>query len=530
VTRYAFSILSGCFVFLVGCVPQTQVPTLQALRNSIPIPGSSPIFLETKPTPSPKPILSSLPPTPVSSPVSSSSPAQVIHSIRLSPSEITLIGIGTQFQLTVEVLNQAGQKMTLSPSSFVWSTDNPDVFEISKTGLLKTIKSQGQGQIIVRETSSGLEASMRVNIQQNNSGGTSPFGDSNPGVSQPVDVSPVIQHCSENKTCTASAFAGTGQTGAGGDFGAALGAEFNSPHGIFVDDGSVAYIADSFNHKIRQISSGGFVSTIAGIGTNGFNHEQGEATRVLLDFPNSIVGNHLQLYFSDKVNNRVRRLDLGSGTLVTVAGGGTQSDGVIATTSQLNFPLGLAKNNDKLYIADSLHHKIREVDLVSNIITTIAGIGSFGATGDGGVATSAALDTPHDLAFAPQGNQLYIADTFNHKIRKIDLQTKIISTVVGNGTAGYSGDGGSAISAQLNTPNGIAISALGHLYIADTQNKVIRMVHAQTGVITTIAGGGNGNGGFATEAKFEQPTDVFVDNTGAIYVVDALNNKISIIH
>src|SRR5438552_723994 len=200
-----------------------------------------------------------------------------------------------------------------------------------------------------------------------------------------------------------------------------------------------------------------------------------------------------------------------SQTINTVAGGGA-GDGGAATGASLNQPRGVALDaSGNLYIADQFNHRIRKVDGGAGIITTVAGNGSYAFAGDGGAATGASLNQPRGVALDASGN-LYIADQSNLRIRKVDAASGIITTVAGNGSPAFAGDGGAATSASLNEPSGVALDASGNLYIADQFNHRIRKVAAATGIITTVAGNGHtpfaGDGGAAAGASLYYPAGV----------------------
>jgi sugar lactone lactonase YvrE len=236
------------------------------------------------------------------------------------------------------------------------------------------------------------------------------------------------------------------------------------------------------------------------------------------------------LYIADLNDNVIRKVDL-AGIVTTVAGTGEQGfagDGGAATSALLDSPAGVAVDAaGTIYIADTHNQRIRKV--INGTITTIAGTGTAGLSGDGGVATSAQLSTPTALAVDATGN-LYIADTDNHRIRKISGTT--IATVAGNGEQGFSGDGAAAIAAGIDSPNGVAVDAMGKIYIADTHNQRIRVVDV-AGNISTLAGNGNksygGDGGASTSALLARPRGLSVDAQGNIYVADSDNNRIRLI-
>lgn len=229
---------------------------------------------------------------------------------------------------------------------------------------------------------------------------------------------------------------------------------------------------------------------------------------------------------------------LSSQNITRIAGGGfSGGDNVPATTSFLQLPSGLAADpSGNLYIADTLTHRIRKIYVGSGIITTVAGSGlgsqggSGGFAGDGGLAIAAALSFPQGLAFDSSGN-LFIADTFNSRIRKVDARTRIITTVAGGGNpSDMLGDNGPATAAALNRPNGIAFDKEGNLYIADDLNNRIRKVDARTQSITTVAGGGSsqGNNLPATSASLPTPRGVAVDSAGNFFIVGTANRILKV--
>jgi trimeric autotransporter adhesin len=332
---------------------------------------------------------------------------------------------------------------------------------------------------------------------------------------------------------TITTVAGNGTPGYSGDEGAAASGELNAPLGVAVDGAGNLYIGDYFNNRVRKVTaSTGVITTVAGNGTFGFNGDGGAATNAELSGPEGLaVDGAGNLYIADHSGSRVQKVSAGTGIITTVAGngvGGYSGDGGPAASAELNGPAGLAVDGaGNLYIADN--NRVREVSAGTGIITTVAGNGTQGFSGDGGPAISATLNSPIGLAVDGAGN-LYITDESNNRIREVAAGTGVITTVAGNGTQGFSGDGGMATSAELNGPAGIAVDAAGDLYIAEDQNNRIREVAAGTGVITTVAG--NGTGGFsgdgeaATSAALNQPFGVALDTLGNLYIVDQENSRI----
>jgi len=318
-----------------------------------------------------------------------------------------------------------------------------------------------------------------------------------------------------------------GYVGAGG---AADQAKLYNPSGVAVDASGNLYIADTSNNCIRQVDTSGIIETVAGDGTEGYSGDGGPATEAKLRWPRGVaVDASGNLYIADTSNHCIWQVDT-SGIITTVAGDGIEGysgDGGPAVQASLFDPRGVAVDaSGNLYIADSYNSCIRKVDM-GGIITTVAGNGTYGYSGDGGPATEAKLRYPYGVAVDASGN-LYIADLTNHCIRQVDT-SGIITTVAGDGTHGYSGDGGPATEAKLSYPRGVAVDASGNIYIADMTNNCIRQVDT-SGIITTVAGDGthgySGDGGPTTEAKLCSPCGVAVDASGNIYIADRWNSCI----
>jgi sugar lactone lactonase YvrE len=320
--------------------------------------------------------------------------------------------------------------------------------------------------------------------------------------------------------------AGDKQRGFGGDGGPAAFARFGELGGLATDAVGNIYIADVDNHRIRKISANGVINTVAGNGKNGYTHT-GPALSVAIERPESVaVDRSGNLYITDSTNGRVRKV-AADGTVSTIAGNGRMGysgDGGPATSARFNGLGGIAVDDEgNVYVADAGNHRIRKVS-PAGLIMTIAGNGISGDRGDGGPATSARLMVG-GCAVDSAGN-LYIADLY--RVRMINT-AGMISTVAGTGTPGYGGDGGSATAALLFCFDGIAVDAKGNLFIADASNNRVRRV-TPDGIITTVAGNGAsgkaGDGGPATAAQLEHPQGVAVDAKGNLYIADSNNHRI----
>ncbi len=320
--------------------------------------------------------------------------------------------------------------------------------------------------------------------------------------------------------------AGTGTGGFSGDGGQATIAKLDAVCGIYVDVQRNIFIADGYNNRVRKVDKNtGVVTTVAGNGTPGFSGDGGLATSASLNAPNGIVtdpqGN---LYIADYYNHRIRKVDV-NGIITTIAGTGVQGfsgDGGLATAANFYLPNQVKFDpNGDLIIVDYANEVVRKINMGTGIITTIAGTGgSPGYSGDGGQATSAQLRRPHDVAWDSFGN-MYIAEYQNHIIRKVNTGG-LISTYAGTGSSGFSGDGGLATSAQFNASSGIAIDANNNMYVADWNNHRIRYINASSGIISTIAGTGiaahTGDGGPAVNGTINGPYSVMLDQFKNVYI------------
>jgi trimeric autotransporter adhesin len=327
--------------------------------------------------------------------------------------------------------------------------------------------------------------------------------------------------------------------GYSGDGGQASTAQMHFPTGLVFDKAGNMFISDQVNNVVREVTkSTGIISTIAGNYAygSGYSGDGGQATNAELFGPLAMaIDSTGNIYIADNVNSVIRKVDMTTGIISTVAGIGNvlnySGDGGQATAAELSRPTGMALDKDgNLYIADCLNSVIRKVDHSTGIINTIVGIPKkAGYNGDGGPATSAELQYPQNLTLDAKGN-MYIADASNNVVRYVDASTGNISTIAGNGKPGYYGDGGQATNAELDNLTDVTLDANGNVYIGDFNNQVVRLLTVSTGVITTFAGnnvqGFYGDGGPATAAEFFEPIGGAFDKSGNFYVVDESNNVI----
>ena len=333
---------------------------------------------------------------------------------------------------------------------------------------------------------------------------------------------------------TITTVAGNGSNGFSGNGGPATAAKLNYPRGVAVDTSGNIFIADTSNHVIRKVSkTSGFISIAAGTAGNGdYTGDGGAAISARLNNPHGVAvdlsGN---IYIADTFNHLIRVVTNSTGYISRVAGTphtvGFDGDGFSASSATLNYPVSVAVDvSGNIYIADSYNHVIRMVKKSTGTITTVAGTpGSGSYSGDGGSAISAALYYPQGVALDVAGN-IYIADTGNFLVRMVTSSTKKITLIAGiPGLSGYTNDCGPATAARLQLPFGISVDTSGNIYIADSASHIVRIVVKSTGIISIVAGkpyssGYNGDGGPATSAAFIFPVGVVADGAGNIYVVD----------
>jgi sugar lactone lactonase YvrE len=282
-------------------------------------------------------------------------------------------------------------------------------------------------------------------------------------------------------------------------------------------------------------SAGGVIRTVAGSNQRGYSGDGGSATSAAFDQPRAAAaGPDGSVYIADTFNHRIRRVDP-AGAVTTLVGTGQAAfsgDGGQASLATLHWPHGVAVDpaGAGLFIADSANHRIRRVDLASGVITTVAGGQAAGWSGDGGPAVGAQLQDPKAVWVAPSGD-IYIADSGNERIRRVD-PSGTITTIAGTGVQGFSGDGGPALAAQFDGPRGLAGDSAGNLYVADDNNHRIRRIDP-SGIVTTFAGTGtaafSGDGGPAQAAELNHPRGVAVGSRGNVFFADSMNHRVRMV-
>ena len=323
--------------------------------------------------------------------------------------------------------------------------------------------------------------------------------------------------------------AGTCTPGYSGDGGLATDAQLFTPFGIAIDNANNLYIADYGNNRIRRVGPTGIITTVAGNGSAGYTGDGGPAQTAALDEPLAVTAaTDGTLYIADSGNSVVRKVST-AGVITTIAGNGRpgySADETMAVNAQLNYPSGVFMDaSGSLYIAEAGNARICKIS-PTGVITTTVGVTVPGYSGDGGPATEAALDWPTALTGDSNGN-IYLADSMNSRVRKITPAGTIL-TVAGNGTFDYSGESPPALSATLDYPTGVAVTATGTVYVSDSYNYRVRAIGPQ-GLLTTVLGNGtsySGDGSPAIDAQLSRPHDIALDRVGNLYVVDTGNARV----
>ncbi|MHA3774037.1 NHL domain-containing protein [Verrucomicrobiota bacterium sgz303538] len=342
---------------------------------------------------------------------------------------------------------------------------------------------------------------------------------------------PAILSASEIRT-----FAGTGVKGFSGDGGKAEKAQLNDPFGIVRGSDGALYVCDTDNHRIRKIASDGTITTVAGSGTRGYAGDGGPAIQAQLNEPYEVRFDHSgNLVFVERMNHCVRKVDAKTGVITTIAGTGKEGfsgDGGPATRAQMKQPHSIAfDSTGDLYICDILNNRIRKVDMKTGVISTFAGTGEKKATPDGAKISGTPLNGPRAMDFDRNGN-LWLALREGNAVYKLNLANGIIEHVAGTGKQGLAGNGGPAKDATLSGPKGLSIGPDGNVYLADTESHSIRMIDLKRGTLELIAGtGSKGDGpeGDPFRCAMSRPHGVFVDADGSIFVGDSEAHRVRVV-
>ncbi len=349
-------------------------------------------------------------------------------------------------------------------------------------------------------------------------------------------LSALIISVSSASDWTIESIAGTGKQGSGGDGGPALKAELDNPFGVTRGPDGALYFCEYTGQKIRRIGKDGTLTTIAGTGKTGYTGDGGPATEGTFNKPHEIRFDKAgDLFIVDMGNNAVRKIDRKTGILSTMAGTGQpgySGDGGLAIEAQLKEPHSIQFGPDgMLYICDIGNHVIRRVDLSTGQISTFAGTGKAGPTPDGAPIVGTPLKGPRSIDFDQQGN-LWLATREGNQVFRLDLAAGIIHHVAGTGEKGFSGNGGPAKDATLSGPKGIAVDADGNVWLADTESHSIRRINAQTGNLELIAGTGErGDGpvGDPLHCGMARPHGIYVDADGGIYIGDSEAHRVRVL-
>jgi streptogramin lyase len=331
--------------------------------------------------------------------------------------------------------------------------------------------------------------------------------------------------------------AGSGQDGYSGDGGPATAAAVSQPFGIVIGPDKALYVCEVGSHAIRRVdTTTGIITTVAGCGRKGYSGNGGSATQAELNEPYEVRfdadGN---MYFVEMQNHIVRKVDAKTGIISLVAGNGTQGfsgDDGPAVDAQLSRPHSIALDNaGQLYICDIGNHRVRKVDLKSGIISTFAGTGERKPTADGSPISGTPLNGPRALDFDGKHN-LILALREGNAIYRMDLNSQTLHHLAGTGKQGYTGDGGPAIKARLSGPKGVSLAANGDIYFADTESHTVRVVRSDSGIVETLVGNGekgDGPNGNPLHCTMDRPHGVFVDHAGQVYIGDSNNHQVRIV-
>lgn len=331
--------------------------------------------------------------------------------------------------------------------------------------------------------------------------------------------------------------AGTGVSGAVGDAGPAIEAQVGNPYGLTLGPDGALYVCEIDTDRVRRIDlADGSISTVVGTGEIGYSGDGGPAREAKLNDPYEVrFDAHGNMYFVEMLNAVVRRVDAATGTISTVAGTGERGfsgDGGPAVEATFNRPHSIALDGKgSLYVADIGNHRIRQVDLSTGIVSTFAGTGERAPTPDGAPVGGTPLNGPRALSFAPNGD-MYVALREGNAVYRLAMKTMTLHHVGGTGEKGYTGDGGPATAATLAGPKGIEVGPDSAVYLADTENHAIRRIDLETGIISTVAGDGSrrdGPDGDPLKCGLDRPHGVYVDRAGNVFIGDSENHRVRVV-
>jgi streptogramin lyase len=341
---------------------------------------------------------------------------------------------------------------------------------------------------------------------------------------------------SSASAASVTTFAGTGQKGFSGDGGPATAAQLNNVFGVARGPDGALYVCDTDNHRLRRINAAGIIETYAGNGQRGYTGDGGPATSAALDQPYELAWDRAgHLYFVDIGTHTVRRIDARTRLITTVAGTGVRGfsgDAGPATAAQLAQPHSLAFDAaGALYVCDIGNHRIRRIDLTTGTITTWAGTGEKRTAPDGSPLTGSPLHGPRALAFGPDGTA-WLALREGNALLRLDPKTNTLRRVAGTGKSGFTGHGGPALAATLSGPKGVALDRAGNVYLADTESHSIRYLDAAKGTLELLVGDGQSGDGpdgpQPLSTRLDRPHGVFIDPDGAVFIGDSENHRVRV--
>jgi DNA-binding beta-propeller fold protein YncE len=328
--------------------------------------------------------------------------------------------------------------------------------------------------------------------------------------------------------------AGTGQPEVNGDRGPALTINIGDPFGVEIGPDGALYVTEVRNHRVMRVDlNNGHLSTVAGNGTKGYSGDGGPATAAQLNEPYEVrFDSDGNMFFVEMQNHLIRRVEARTGTISTIAGTGQAGyggDGGPAVRAQFRQPHSIVLDGrGGLYVADIGNHRIRRIDLETGRIESVAGTGDKQLPVDGQIAKDRPMLGPRALFI--DGDRMWIALREGHSIWRMSLSDGRLKHIAGTGVRGYTGDGGPALQATFDGPKGIAVGPTGDVFVVDTENQAIRKIDMQRNTVTTIAGsgrrGGAGDGGIATQAELGRPHGICVDRDGRVYIGDTLNHRV----